>query len=105
MDELPQVTVRTFGYLYSLRRERGLPAHFDMALPDAGMTAREMAALLELPLDRIEGVFVNHTVRGLDHVIVPGDRVAFVPHGTPGPHRYTLGLYTVGSGADDRQDS
>ncbi len=104
MDELPQVTVRTFGCLYSLRRQRGLPAHFDMAVPEHGMAAREMAELLELPLDRIEGLFVNHSVRGLDHVIVPGDRVAFVPHGTPGPHRYTLGLYGAGSCANDPRD-
>ena len=86
-----------FGSLYSLRRERGLPATCELPTPAEGVTAQDLALSLDLPLDDIEGVFVNHTVRGLEHVIMPGDRVAFVPHGTPGPHRYTLGLYDVGA--------
>ena len=35
---------------------------------------------------------------GLDRVILPGDRVAFVPRGIPGPHRFTLGIYSAGRG-------
>ena len=57
-----------------------------------------IATRLDLPHDLIEGVFCNHTVYGLDHVIRPGDRIAFVPYGTPGPHRFTLGLYDAGRG-------
>jgi hypothetical protein len=32
--------------------------------------------------------------------ISPGDRVAFVPYGTPGPHRVFLGLYAAGKESD-----
>jgi hypothetical protein len=48
----------------------------------------------------IEGVFCNRVVHGIDHVIKPGDRVAFVPKGTPGPHRFFLGLYAAGKDSD-----
>ena len=37
----------------------------------------------------LEAAFLNGPV-------VPGDQVAFVPRGTPGPHRYTLGIHRAG---------
>ena len=37
---------------------------------------------------------VPHHARGLaDAVISPGDRIALVPPGVPGPHRFCLGIY------------
>ncbi len=68
-------------------------------MDDAGITGRDLARRLALPLGEIEGVFVNGRVRGPEHVILPGDRVAFVPKGTPGPHRFALGLYAAGRSA------
>ena len=50
----------------------------------------------EAERDMIEGVFVNHTVYDLGHYVMPSDEVAFVPYGTPGPHRFYLGLYKAG---------
>jgi hypothetical protein len=91
-----EITVRMFGLLHGLRTEQGLPTTVTMTIPSAGQTAAEIATGLELPLESIEGVFCNHTIYGLDKVIVPGDRVAFVPYGTPGPHRFMLGLYDAG---------
>lgn len=98
------IRVRFFGVLHALRRERGLPAHEVLAVPAAGVVASELAGRLELPLESIEGVFCNHHVRSLDVVIRPGDEIAFVPKGTPGPHRYFLGLYGAGLAKDDRAD-
>ncbi|MBE0416850.1 MAG: MoaD/ThiS family protein [Coriobacteriia bacterium] len=92
----PPATVRMFGLLYSIRQERGLPSVVELDLPEEGVSARQIAIDLELPVDDIEGVFCNHVVHSLDHRIRPGDRVAFVPPGTPGPHRFLLGLYRVG---------
>jgi hypothetical protein len=43
---------------------------------------------------------VNHTVHGLDVWLNPGDRVAFVPFDTPGPHRVFLGLYEAGKDSE-----
>lgn len=90
------VTVRLFGVLSHLRDERGLPRTASVDVPSEGMTGHEIAAALELPETSIEGIFVNHVVYGLDHVVHVGDRVAFVPHGTPGPHRVYLGIYSAG---------
>ena len=85
-----------FGLLHTLRKQKGLPVTIDLQLPAEGKTARDIAQELELPLDKIEAVFCNHLTYPLDHVILPGDRVAFVPHGTPGPHRYCLGIKQAG---------
>ncbi len=90
------VTVRLFGSLHTLYRERGLPTIVAAEVPPDGMPARELALSLELPLDLIEGVFCNRVVYGIDHVVRPNDRVAFVPKGTPGPHHFFLGLYAAG---------
>lgn len=92
------VTVRMFGLLHMYRSERGLPSTVEVDIPPAGLSGRELAILLDLPCDQIEGIFVNRTVYGLDHPVSPGDRVAFVPYGTPGPHRVFLGLYEAGKG-------
>lgn len=92
------VTVRMFGLLHQFRTDRGLPTTVEVEVPAEGTTGRALALELDLPCDRIEGVFVNRTVFGIDHAIMPGDRVAFVPYGTPGPHRVFLGLYDAGRG-------
>lgn len=90
------VTVRMFGLLHSARRAHGLPTTVEMDVPVTGTTARRIALDLGLDPAVIEGVFVNRTVYDLDQRVVPGDRIAFVPHGTPGPHRFYLGLYRAG---------
>lgn len=90
------VTVRMFGALHTLYRERGLPTTVEAEVDAGGIPARDLATSLDLPLAMIEGVFCNRIVRPLDWVVRPGDRVAFVPKGTPGPHRFFLGLYAAG---------
>lgn len=90
------VTVRLFGALHALAKQRGLATTLAVDVPAAGMTGTELARLLDLPLELIEGLFCNRTVYPLGHVLRPGDRVAFVPQGTPGPHRVFLGLYAAG---------
>ena len=95
-NESTLVTVRMFGVLHSLRRSRGLATTVELELPPEGRTAREIALDLELPLDRIEAVFCNHRTYELDHRVHPGDRVAFVPPGVPGPHRFFLGIHQAG---------
>lgn len=91
-----KVTVRLFGALHTLRRERGLPTVVEMDVPDCGCSGADLAESLDLPVSMIEGLFCNRTVRPLSYTVRPGDRVAFVPKGTPGPHRVFLGLYAAG---------
>lgn len=92
----PVCSVLVFGSLRPCLTERGLPYEFDVQVPAEGVVAREMAEALGLPMEIVEGVFVNHTVHGLGVRIMPGDRVGFVPNDIPGPHRYYLGLYAAG---------
>jgi hypothetical protein len=98
------VTVRMFGRLYSARKEAGLPTTLELDVPAHGTSARELALELDLDLEVIEGVFVNRHVYDLGHAVMPGDRVAFVPRGTPGPHRFYLGLYRAGRDEADAQE-
>lgn len=89
-------TVRVFGILREYQRERGLAVESLETIPGEGISAAELAARMGLPVESIEGAFCNHTIYGLAHIVRPGDQVAFVPYGTPGPHRYLLGLYKAG---------
>ncbi len=98
MAEAKTVVVRMFGLLGALRSERGLETTVDIEVPPEGVPASEIAASLDLPPELIEGMFCNHLVYGMEHVVRPGDRIAFVPYGTPGPHRVFLGLFDSGRG-------
>jgi hypothetical protein len=100
MDHAPKVTVRMFGFLHSARKEAGLPTTVEIDVPGEGVPARRISDDLGLDEDIIEGVFVNGTVYDLGHIVIQGDRVAFVPYGTPGPHRFYLGLYRAGHAAE-----
>ncbi|MDZ4168230.1 MAG: MoaD/ThiS family protein [Coriobacteriia bacterium] len=97
---LPQVDVRVLGSLRPFRTDRGLPYEFSHAVPADGVVARQLVTEFGLPLDRTEGVFVNHVVHGLGVRIMPGDRIAFCPNDTPGPHRFFLGLFNAGRDDD-----
>ncbi|MDF1553226.1 MAG: hypothetical protein P1P84_09200 [Deferrisomatales bacterium] len=65
-------------------------------MPPGGLPAHAIARLLELPLDMIEGVFLDHKIHSLDLIVKPGASIAFASRGVPGPHRFTLGLYHAG---------
>lgn len=95
-DSSDKVSVRVLGSLRPARTERGLPYEFTAEVPPQGATGRELAETFGLPMDRVEGVFVNHTVKGLSARVMPGDRIAFVANDIPGPHRFFLGLYKAG---------
>lgn len=94
------VKIRMFGKLREIRSLAGAPLSLEYTVALEGVPAAEIADALDLPLDQIEGVFCNHVVCPLDKVIRPGDDIAFVPYGTPGPHRFTLGLYSAGKDED-----
>lgn len=89
-------TIRMFGALHTLRKERGQASIAEVVIPAEGRSARDIARELELPLEKIEGVFINAIVYDIDHRILPGDRVAFIPTGVPGPHRFMLGVHQAG---------
>jgi molybdopterin converting factor small subunit len=73
-------------------KEKGLPDHLEERVPPEGKTGHDLAEKLGLPTEKIEAVFRNGHIQRLDEKIYPGDRVAFVPPGTPGPYRVLLGM-------------
>lgn len=87
------VTVRAIAFLDSFCKENGRASTFTVEVPDAGITALDLADSIGLPLERIEGVFHNYSASGPDTVVRPGDRVAFVPLGTPASHPAFFGRF------------
>ncbi|HUW64128.1 MAG TPA: MoaD/ThiS family protein [Spirochaetia bacterium] len=90
-SHLPSVELRGFGDLKKLFNERNWPFPYNLDLNEE-ISAGNLAEKLDIPVNRIEIVFINGIARGLDCKIRPGDRVAFVPPGTPGPYRVILGF-------------
>jgi hypothetical protein len=99
------ITVRMFGLLHGWRRERDLPTTVEADVAADGESARAIAERLALPVEMIEAVFVNGFIRPLDEVVHPGDRIAYVPYGTPGPHRVYLGIYAAGRASHHGADA
>ncbi|MHB8157296.1 MAG: MoaD/ThiS family protein [Desulfocucumaceae bacterium] len=93
--EKKTVEVRGFSFIKELFDKRGFTFPFFVDLLEE-CEASELATRLEIPLDLVEGVFINGIASGIGAKIRPGDRVAFVPPGTPGPYRVILGLYRSG---------
>ncbi len=72
--------------------QKNLP-HTNVSLSISEDTTAEMLMdQMRLTRDDVEVVFVNGRVQPLSTVLHDQDRVAFVPHGTPGPYRVLLGF-------------
>ncbi|MFO8056064.1 MAG: MoaD/ThiS family protein [bacterium] len=87
-----RVKVVFFHFLHNYRKERGQSSELETEVPAAGVTCRTLLSRLEVPADMVEAAFINGVAGGLDKTVRPGDRVAFVPPGTPGPYRVLLGM-------------
>lgn len=72
-----------FGVLHTVRQKSGLPPTAEVYIPPEGRHCLDVAHEVLLPIDKIEGVFINHTAYAPDRIIMPGDRVAFIPSGVP----------------------
>ncbi|HEX3032974.1 MAG TPA: MoaD/ThiS family protein [Bacillota bacterium] len=96
------VEIRAFSFLKPVFDERGWTSPYYFPL-DKPCTPRELARVLELPMDKIEAVFVNGLIQPLDEgQIKAGDRIAFVPPGTPGPYRVFLGMVNPGGEQEEQ---
>ncbi len=87
-----QIEIRGFLKLDSYLRKKygGMPVFIDQNEP---LTGFELAEKLGINPRDVEVIFVNGFVQALDYVINPGDRMAFLPPGCPGPYRIALGFY------------
>jgi hypothetical protein len=91
--KMANIEIRGFGDLKKLFEEREWPFPILLDLEEE-ISAVNLAGKLNLPIEKIEIVFVNGSANpiGGQCIIKPGDRVAFVPPGTPGPYRVLLGF-------------
>lgn len=90
-----EVEVRAFSFLKEVFDQRNWPSPLRVNLTGE-CSAAELVKKLDLPVEKVEAVFVNGVAHSLEKGRVrPGDRVALVPPGTPGPYRVILGLVKV----------
>ncbi len=85
------IEIRAFGHLAGMFRKKRRPAPLLLDFEEP-ITGAALAEKLEIPRGEIEVIIVNGFVQSLNYSIQPGDRVAFVPWGTPGPYRVLLGF-------------
>ncbi len=86
------IEIRGFLQLYSFIRKKYGKTPLLLELEDP-ISGAGLAEKLGIALDEIEVIFVNGFVQDLQYLINPGDRVAFLPPGCPGPYRIALGFY------------
>jgi len=94
MSDQAKKTIEIRGFLQLdsfFRKKYGkIPYIMDLEAPISGI---DLAIQLEVPIDLIEVIFINGFVQERTHMINPGDRIAFLPPGCPGPYRIALGFY------------
>ncbi len=90
------IEVRAFMGLSDVFRERNWSNPKEVAV-QGEMTGTQLLALLGIPEDMVEVVFVNgKAVTPALAVVAGGDRVALAPPGVPGPYRVLLGFKDMG---------
>lgn len=79
-----------------LKKQYGqMPIYIEIQAP---LTGLQLSEQLGIERDDIEVIFVNGFVQEVDFLLHPGDRVAFLPPGCPGPYRIALGFYGKNQG-------
>jgi len=87
------IEVRAFMQLSALFAARGWgnPRALEV---ESDITGKELLAALGVDREDVESLIVNRRAAPVDGAVLrPGDRVALVPPGAPGPHRLLLGLW------------
>lgn len=60
---------------------------------ESDLTGKALLAALDIDASNVEVMFINRKAISVDSAMIhPGDRVALVPPGVPGPHRFLLGF-------------
>jgi len=86
------IELRVFMDLVEVFKERNWPIPMFVTM-EKGLTGLELMTMLNIPAKQVEIIFINGKVfLPADAFLNPGDRVALVPPGTPGPYRVMLGF-------------
>lgn len=86
------VSVRGVLFLQAKLAARGIDSFGASVKLDEGANVADVIAACGLAEREVEAAFLNHTTVPLDSTLHDGDHVVLVPPGTPGPHRYLLGI-------------
>ncbi len=87
------IEVRAFMQLSALFAARGWGNPHALEV-ERDITGKELLAALAVAREDVESLIVNRRAASVEETILrPGDRVALVPPGAPGPHRILLGLW------------
>lgn len=89
---MPSITFNAFSFLQKQLKEKGMAYKNATLETPLNSTPYDLIDQMGLSKNEIEAVFINGKVLPFDTIIKDGDRVAFVPHGTPGPYRVFLGF-------------
>ena len=93
---MPVITFNAFSFLQKKLKANNLPFSNVTLEISPGTSPRDLVLQMKLKEEEVEVVFINGKVGTLDSPLKQGDRVAFVPHGTPGPYRVLLGFKNNG---------
>jgi molybdopterin converting factor small subunit len=86
MNKQMTTTVRMLALLHGYCREHDIATTQTIDVPTNGIRALDLASSIGLPVEDIEGLFLNGRLVGLGAAVRAGDRVAFLPYGTPASH-------------------
>ena len=86
------ITFNAFSFLQKKLKSKNLEYVNAKLSIEQGTTARDLIHQMDLTEKEVEAVMLNGKVGLLDTILQNQDRVAFVPHGTPGPYRVMLGF-------------
>jgi len=86
------ITFNAFSFLQKKLKAKNLEYSNVTLSVQEGTTAKELIFRMQLSEEDVEAVFINGRVKPLETRIQDQDRVAFIPHGTPGPYRVMLGF-------------
>lgn len=86
------IELHAFMGMAELFRKRQWPNPHTFAL-EAETTGPALLTELGIAHEEVEVMFINRKAFATDCAVIhPGDRVALVPPGVPGPHRFLLGF-------------
>jgi len=86
------IELHAFMGLEDLSRERQCSNPRDYPL-GSKTSGEDLLVDLDIPWEGVEVMFINRNAIATDCAVIrPGDRVALVPPGVPGPHRFLLGF-------------
>ena len=89
---MPVITFNAFSFLQKKLKEQHLEYSNVTMMLKQGTRAKDLIRQVQLEPEDVEVVFINGKVAPFDTIIQDNDRVALVPHGTPGPYRVLLGF-------------